>query len=79
MFEGGIRDAACEALAALHHEEDDQMEHSQYQHFMCWACEGVNAEVVPVGGRDHVGCLLDQVKLTHALNYDLAEIMKEIC
>jgi hypothetical protein len=29
-FEGGIRDAACEALATLHHVDDDQMEHSQY-------------------------------------------------
>jgi hypothetical protein len=27
-FEGGIRDAALEALAILHHEEDDQIEHS---------------------------------------------------
>jgi hypothetical protein len=29
-FEGGIRDAAREALATLHHVDDDQMEHSQY-------------------------------------------------
>jgi hypothetical protein len=27
-FEAGIRDAACQALATFHHEEDDQMEHS---------------------------------------------------
>jgi hypothetical protein len=32
-FEGGIRDAAREALVALRHDEDDQMEHSQYWHF----------------------------------------------
>jgi hypothetical protein len=29
-LEGGIRDAAHQALAALHHEEDNHMEHSQY-------------------------------------------------
>jgi hypothetical protein len=29
-FEGGIRDAAHQALVVLHHEEDDQMDHSQY-------------------------------------------------
>jgi hypothetical protein len=28
-FEAGIRDAAHQALAALSHEDDDQMEHSQ--------------------------------------------------
>jgi hypothetical protein len=28
MFEEGIWDAAQEALAVLHHEEEDQMEHS---------------------------------------------------
>jgi hypothetical protein len=37
-FEGGIRDAAHQALAVLHHEEDDQMEHSQYRHFLSRAC-----------------------------------------
>jgi hypothetical protein len=33
MFEGGMKDDAQEALAILRHEEDDQMEHSQYRHF----------------------------------------------
>jgi hypothetical protein len=33
-FERGIWDAAQEALVMLHHEEDDQMEHSQYRHFL---------------------------------------------
>jgi hypothetical protein len=76
-FKGGIRDTACQALATLRHEEDDQMEHSQYQHFLRQACEGVNSEVVLVGGHDRVGCLLDQVKLTCALNQELDEAMKE--
>jgi hypothetical protein len=34
--------------------------------------------VLPVGGHDHVGCLLDQVKLTCALNKELNQAMKEI-
>jgi hypothetical protein len=33
-FEGGIHDAACEALVTLRHDEDDQMEHSQYCYFL---------------------------------------------
>jgi DNA repair ATPase RecN len=77
-FGGGIHDAAHEALAALHYEEDDQMEHSQYWHFPSGACEGVDAEVVVARGRDHVGYLPDQVKLNYALNQDLDEAMKEI-
>ena len=77
-FEGGIRDAARQALAVLRHEEDDQMEHSQYRHFPSRAREGDDAEVVPARGRDHVGCLPDQVKLTSALTKDLDEAVKEV-
>jgi hypothetical protein len=33
-FEGGMRDAAQEALAILRHEEADQMKQSQYHHFL---------------------------------------------
>jgi hypothetical protein len=36
-FEGGMRDATREALAVLRHEGDDQMEHSQYRHFLSQA------------------------------------------
>jgi hypothetical protein len=32
-FEAGMREAACEALAVLRHEADEQMAHSQYHHF----------------------------------------------
>jgi hypothetical protein len=32
-FEAGMREAAREALAVLHHEADEQMAHSQYRHF----------------------------------------------
>jgi chromosome segregation ATPase len=35
--------------------------------------------VVPAGGRNPVGCLSDQVKLTRALKQELDEAMKEIC
>jgi hypothetical protein len=66
-FEGGIHDIAREALAILHHEEDDQMLHSQYRHFPTRAHEGVDVVVIPTEGRDHIGCLADRVKLTHAL------------
>jgi peptidoglycan hydrolase CwlO-like protein len=34
--------------------------------------------VVPVGGRDHMGCLPNQVKLTRALNEELDQAMKDI-
>jgi hypothetical protein len=36
-FDGAMRDAAREALAILGHEEDDQMEHSQYCNFLSCA------------------------------------------
>jgi hypothetical protein len=65
-------------LAALHHKEDDQMEHSQYRHFPSRAREGVDDVVFPTEGRDHIGCLANQVKLTHALARDLDEAVKEI-
>jgi hypothetical protein len=32
-FEAGMREAAREALAVLHHEEGERMAHSQYRHF----------------------------------------------
>jgi hypothetical protein len=32
-FEADMREAACEALAVLHHEANEQMAHSQYRHF----------------------------------------------
>jgi hypothetical protein len=65
-------------LAVLCHEEDNQMEHSQYHHFLSRAREGANAMVLPVGDRNHVGCLPDQVRLTHALNKELDQAAKEI-
>jgi hypothetical protein len=63
-FEGGIQDTAREALAILHHEEDDQMEHSQYRHFPSRTREGADVVVLPAEDRDHIGCFANQVKLT---------------
>jgi hypothetical protein len=77
-FEARICDAAHQALAALCHEEDNQMEHSQYRHFPSRAHEGVYTVVLPVGDCDHVGCLSDQVKLTCALNEVLDQAIKNI-
>jgi hypothetical protein len=34
--------------------------------------------VLPAGDHDHVGCLPDQVQLTHALNTELNQAMREI-
>jgi hypothetical protein len=34
--------------------------------------------VIPVGDHDHIGCFIDQVKLTHALVRDLDEAIKEV-
>jgi hypothetical protein len=78
MFEGGMRDTAWEALVVLWHEEDDQIEHSQYRHFLSYAREGAKVVVIPTGDRDRIGCFADQVKLTHALVWDLDEAIKEI-
>jgi hypothetical protein len=33
---------------------------------------------MPAGDRDHIRCLADQVKLTHALVRDLDEAIKEV-
>jgi hypothetical protein len=62
-----MRDAAREALAILRHEEDDQIEHSQYHHFPKCAREGAEVVVMHVGDHDRIGCFTDQVKLTRAL------------
>jgi hypothetical protein len=78
IFEGGFLDTAREGLAVLCHEEDYQMEHSQYRHFPSRAQDGANAVVIPTEGRDHIGCLANQVKLTRALDRDLDEATKEI-
>jgi hypothetical protein len=67
MFEGGMREAAREALALLRHEAEEQIKQSQYHHFPSSAQEGAKAVVMPTGDRDHIGCFTHQVKLTHAL------------
>jgi hypothetical protein len=77
-FEGGMREAAREALILLRHETEEQMKQSQYCHFLSHAREGAEAVVMPVGDRDHIGCFTDQVKLTRALVCDLDEAIKEV-
>jgi hypothetical protein len=52
------------------------MEQLQYHHFPSCAREGAEAVVMPAGDRDNIGCLADQVKLTHALVRDLDEAIK---
>jgi hypothetical protein len=76
-FKGGMREAAWEALALLWHEAEEQMEQSQYLHFPShtWGAEAV---VMPAGDRDHIGCFIDQVKLTQYLVWDLDEAIKEV-
>jgi hypothetical protein len=73
-----MRDAARQALVVLQHQEDDQMEHSQYRHFPRRSQEGAEAMVMPAGDRDRIGCFADQVKLTRALIRDLDEAVKEV-
>jgi phage gp45-like len=63
-FVGGMREAAREALALLHHEVEEQMEQSQYRHFPSHTQEGAEAVMMPTGDRDHIGCFADQVKPT---------------
>jgi hypothetical protein len=66
-FEGGMREATSEALALLRHEAEEQLEQSQYHHFLSRAQEGAEAIVMPAGDHDHIGCFTNQVKLTCAL------------
>jgi hypothetical protein len=66
-FKGGMREAAREALALVRHEAEEQMEQSQYRHFLSCAREGAEVVVMPMGDRDRIGCFTDQVKLTRAL------------
>jgi chromosome segregation ATPase len=54
------------------------MEQLQYCHFPSHARDGAEAVVMPAGERDHIGCFVDQVKLTHALVRDLDEAIKEV-
>jgi hypothetical protein len=77
-FEAGMREAAREALAVLRHEADEQMAHLQYRHFSGRAEEGAGVVILPAGGRDHMGCFTDQVKLTRALVQNLDESVKEV-
>jgi hypothetical protein len=77
-FEGGMREAAREALALLQHELKEQMVQSQYHHFLSHAREGVEAVVMPAGDRAHIGCFADQVKLTRSLVRDFNEAIKEV-
>jgi hypothetical protein len=78
MFEGGMREAAREALVLLRHEAEEEMEQSQYCHFPSRTREGAKAVVMPAEDRDHIGCFADQVKLTRALVQDLDEAIKEV-
>jgi hypothetical protein len=73
-----MREAAREALAVLRHEASEWMEHSQYRHFLSQAKEGVEAMVMPARDCDHIGCFVDQVKLTRALVWDLDEAVKVV-
>jgi hypothetical protein len=73
-----MRETAHEALANLRHEADERMAHSQYHHFPSRAKEGAKPVILPTGGRDHMGCFINQVKLTHALVQNLDEAVKEV-
>jgi hypothetical protein len=75
-FEGGMREATREDLVLLRHEE--QIEQLKYCHFPSRAREGAEAVVMLVGDHEHIGCFVDQVKLSHALVRDLDKAIKEV-
>jgi hypothetical protein len=54
------------------------MEISHYRHFPSRSQEGAKAMVMPTRDCDHIGCFIDQVKLTHAFVRDLDEAVKEV-
>jgi hypothetical protein len=62
----------------MRHEEDEWMEQLQYCHFPSRALEGAGAMVMYAGDHDRIGCFADQVKLAHALVWDLEEAIKEV-
>jgi predicted LPLAT superfamily acyltransferase len=66
-FEESMREAAREALEMLRSEAEEQIEQSQYRHFLSCAQEVAEAVVMPAGDCDHIECFADQVKLTHVL------------
>jgi hypothetical protein len=72
-FEGGMREAAREALAILRHKASERMENSWYHHFPSRAEEGAEVMVLPAGDHGCIGCFTNQVKLTRALVQDLDE------
>jgi hypothetical protein len=78
MFKAGMIEASCEALVVLRHEADERMAQSQYCHFLSRAEEGVEVVILPAGGHDRMGCLIDQVKLTRALVRNLDEVVKDV-
>jgi hypothetical protein len=73
-----MREVARDALAALRHEADERMAHSQYRHFLSRAEEGAKAVILPTRGHDRMGCFTDQVKLTRSLVQNLDEAVKEV-
>jgi hypothetical protein len=77
-FERGMREVTREALVLLWHEMEEQMEQWQYHHFLSHVWEGAEAVVMPAGDLDHIGCFIAQVKLTHALIWDLNETIKKV-
>jgi hypothetical protein len=77
-FEVGMREASYEASVILRHEADEKMAHSQYRHSLSQAEEGAKAVILLDGGHDRMGCFSYQVKLTHALVWDLDEAIKEV-
>jgi DNA repair exonuclease SbcCD ATPase subunit len=77
-FEGGMGEAAREALALLQLEVEGQMDQSLYCHFPSHAREGTEAIMMPAGDHDHIRCFADHMKLTRALVQDLDEAIKEV-
>jgi hypothetical protein len=58
-FDGVMKEATREALVVLRHEANEQMEHSQYRHFLSRAKEGAKAMVLPARDHDRIGCFND--------------------
>jgi hypothetical protein len=73
----GMREVAQEALTVLRHKASERMENSQYRHFRSRA-KGAEVVMLPARDHDRIGCLTDQVKLTHALVEDLDEAIKQV-
>jgi hypothetical protein len=77
-FMVGIRDAACQALMVLCHQESAVLRRTQCRHFFLKEMDGSDVHVNNKVCNDPTGRLGDRVRLIMAMDSSLTEAMHEI-